>query len=355
MIKSISDKIIRDAKGTPPKMSNVKKNLSGIILSGGIAATAYTVSLFLPAGILGGTLIALIIGMLLNPLVRRYEVYESGINWTSKFFLRAGIITAGITLSFSQVIKAGKYALILMLFTLATSFGVGYICKRVFKINWKLASLLSVSTAICGGTAVATVGPTIRAKNRDIAYAISATFIFDIITVIAFPWIGRLLGLNDTGYGLWIGTAVNDTSSVVAAGYAFSDAAGLLATIVKLTRTLFIVPVVLVFSWVYAKKEMSSKMAAKIDILKIFPWFILGFLAVVGIRSTGFVPNNIVEGTSFLSKFLLSMALAAIGLKTSLKEVTGVGIKPMIAGVIIDTSVVLVSLFAQAKILHFIK
>lgn len=336
-------------------MSHAKKYLSGIILSGVIAAAAYTISLFLPAGILGGTLIALIIGMLLNPLVCRYKVFDSGINWTSKKILRAGIIIAGITLSFPQLIKAGKYALILMVFTLATSFGVGYVCKKIFKINWKLASLLSVSTAICGGTAVATLGPTIRAKNRDIAYAISATFIFDIITVIAFPWIGRLLGLGDTGYGLWIGTAVNDTSSVVAAGYAFSDAAGSLATIVKLTRTLFIVPVVLIFSWIYTKKETPWQTAEKVNIRKIFPWFILGFLAVVSIRSTGFVPDNIVSGMSYLSKFFLSMALAAIGLKTSLKEVADVGIKPMIAGVIIDISVVLVSLFAQAGILHYIK
>ena len=336
-------------------MSHAKKTLSGILLSAAIAATAYIISVFLPAGILGGTLIALLLGMLLNPLVRHYEVFTSGINWTSKKVLRAGIIIAGITLSFPQVLKAGKYALILMLFTLVTSFGVGYVCKKIFKINWKLASLLSVSTAICGGTAVATLGPTIRAKNRDIAYAISATFIFDIITVIAFPWIGRLLGLGDTGYGLWIGTAVNDTSSVVAAGYAFSDAAGLLATIVKLTRTLFIVPVVLVFSWIYARKEEPSQPAAKVSIRKIFPWFILGFLVVVGIRSTGFVPDHVVAGVSFLSKFFLSMALAAIGLNTSLKEVAGVGIKPMIAGVLIDTSVVLVSLLAQAGILHYMK
>ena len=333
-----------------------KKNyLAGIVLSGGIAVTAYTINLILPSGILGETLIALIIGMLLNPLVCRYEVFDSGINWTSKKILRAGIIIAGITLSFPQVIKAGKYALILMVFTLVTSFGVGYVCKNIFKINWKLASLLSVSTAICGGTAVATLGPTIRAKNRDIAYAISATFIFDIITVIAFPWIGRFLSLSDTGYGLWIGTAVNDTSSVVAAGYAFSDAAGSLATIVKLTRTLFIVPIVLIFSWIYTKKETPSQAAEKVNIRKIFPWFILGFLAVVGIRSIGFVPDNIVALMSFLSKFFLTMALAAIGLNTSLREVIGVGIKPMIAGVIIDISVVFVSLFAQAGILHYMK
>ena len=327
----------------------------GIMLSASIAAASYLISLVVPDSILGGTLIALLIGMLLNRVLSSYEVFDKGINWTSKKILRAGIILSGIALSFSQVFQAGKYALILMLFTLTTSFGVGYLCKKIFKMNWKLASLLSVSTAICGGTAVATLGPTIRAKNRDIAYAISATFIFDIITVIAFPWIGRLLGLSDTGYGLWIGTAVNDTSSVVAAGYAFSDAAGSLATIVKLTRTLFIVPIVLVFSWIYAKIETPSQMADKINIGKIFPWFILGFLAVVGIRSMDFLPANAITQVSLLSKFFMSMALASIGLKTSFKEVTSVGIKPMIAGVIIDTSVVFVSLFAQAGILRFIK
>jgi uncharacterized membrane protein YadS len=109
---------------------------------------------------------------------------------------------------------------------------------------------------------------------------------------------------------------------------------------------------VLIFSWIYTKKETPSQATEKVNIGKIFPWFILGFLAVVGIRSTGLVPDNIVDGISFLSKFSLSMALAAIGLNTSLKEVAGVGIKPMIAGVIIDISVVFVALFAQAAILH---
>ncbi|NLL56006.1 MAG: putative sulfate exporter family transporter [Clostridiales bacterium] len=337
-------------------MNNVKRHFLGILLSGAIAAVAYVISLFIPAGILGAALLALIIGMLLNPLVSRTDIFDAGINWTSKIILRLGIILGGITLSFAQVFQAGKYALILMVFTLTTAFGVGILCKKIFKINWKLTSLLSVSTAICGGTAVATLGPTIEAKNRDIAYAISATFIFDIITVIAFPAIGRLIGLDDTGYGLWIGTSVNDTSSVVAAGYAFSDAAGSLATIVKLTRTLFIVPIVLIFSWIYSRRENKQpQLAKKVNVAKIFPWFILGFLAVVGIRSTGIVPDNVVSVISFISKFLLAMALAAIGLKTSLKEVAGVGVKPMIAGVIIDISVVFVSLFAQAGILYFMK
>ena len=331
-----------------------KKQTPGLVLAFGIAVVAYILSEILPSGLLGGTLIALLLGMLLNPFVMRTDKFDSGMNWTSKHVLRSGIILAGITLSFSQVIEAGKYALVLMLFTLVTAFGVGYLCKRIFKINWKLASLLSISTAICGGTAVATLGPTIRAKDRDIAYAISATFIFDMLTVIAFPWIGRWLGLSDTSYGLWIGTAVNDTSSVVAAGYAFSDAAGVLATIVKLTRTLFIVPIVLIFSWIYAKKEVAVDSREKVNIKDIFPWFILGFLAVVALRTVGIIPDTMVSPISSLSKFFLAMALGAIGLKTSLKEVSGVGIKPMVAAVVIDVSVVIIALFAQGLILQYL-
>lgn len=333
-----------------------KKNsyMYGVILAAVTAVASYIIDDALPTDLLGTTVIALLIGMLLNPWIEKQDMFEEGIDWTSKYVLRAGIIIAGVTLSFTQLIQAGKYALILLGFTLVTAFGVGYICKKVFNINWKLASLLSVSTAICGGTAVATVGPTIKAKSRDIAYAISATFIFDILTVIAFPWIGQMLGLSDTGYGLWVGTSVNDTSSVVAAGYAFSDAAGVLATIVKLTRTLFIVPIVLGFSWLYAKKEKTTGEREKVKIKDIFPWFILGFLAVVLFRSIGVIPDQFVSPISWMSKFFLTMALASIGMKTSLKEVSGVGIKPMVAGVIIDNAVVIVALIAQGMILKYL-
>ncbi|MFA7436417.1 MAG: putative sulfate exporter family transporter [Bacilli bacterium] len=339
-------------------MEKIRRILPGILLCIMISIISVLINNILPIDLIGIALIALLIGMLLNPIVSKYELFNQGINWTSKRILRIGIILAGITLSFSEVFKVGKYALILMVFTLTTAFGVGYLCRKTFKVNWKLSSLLSVSTAICGGTAVATLGPVIEAENKDIAYSLSATFIFDLLTVIAFPWIGLMIGLSDTSYGLWVGTAVNDTSSVVAAGYAFSEAAGSLATIVKLTRTLFIVPIVLIFSWIYSrsnKKNDSNAVKQKISIKKIFPWFILGFLGFVAIRSSDLLDINTVDSISYLSKFMLATALAAIGLKTSFREVKGVGIKPMIVGVIIDISVVIVSLFAQGLILYFVK
>lgn len=325
---------------------------TGFLLTLVIGAFSMWMSNLIPGDIIGSSVLALILGMVLHPVLQKMPQTSSGVQFVSTKVLKLGIILMGVTLSFSQVLMVGKYALLLMVFTLTTAFGGGYVMGRLFKVNWKLSSLLSASTAICGGTAVATLGPAIEADDRDIAYAISATFLFDLLTVILFPWIGHMLGLSDTSYGLWVGTAVNDTSSVVAAGYGFSEIAGSFALIVKLTRTLFIVPIVLIFSYIHARSKVQAAQVPgsdkKVNIASIFPWFILLFIVMVAVKSTGLVPENAVTGISFLSKLLMVMALAAIGLKTSVQEVKGVGLKPMVLGVCIDTSVVFVALGAQA-------
>ncbi len=335
-------------------MNTIKKIFPGLLFTLLLGAFSMIISNIIPGDLLGSSVLALLLGMIFNPIIKKFSFLSDGIQFTSKRILKIGIILMGVTLSFSQILTVGKYALGLMCFTLFTAFGGGYILGRLFKVNWKLSSMLSASTAICGGTAVATLGPAIEAEDRDIAYAISATFLFDLLTVIIFPWLGNLMGLTDTSYGLWVGTAVNDTSSVVAAGYGFSEAAGSFAVIVKLTRTLFIVPIVLIFSIIHARKkvklgqEQPTMQMEKPKLINIFPWFILMFIAVVAIKSTGLIPKPAVTSISMLSKLFMVMALGAIGLKTSLNEVKGVGWKPMLLGVLIDTSVVFVALGAQA-------
>ena len=197
---------------------------------------------------------------------------------------------------------------------------------------------------------MAAVGPVIKAKNEDIAYAISSTFIFDILTVVVIPWIGIALGMSNAGYGLWVGTAVNDTSSVVAAGYAFSDFAGNTAVIVKLTRTLFIIPYVLIFSVITERLEAKSEGKngrVSVNLKKIFPYFIILFLVVVALRSTGAIPTTLIPSLSKTSKFCMVMALSAIGLKTSFRDIKNIEFKPMILGFIVDTLVVFVSIGVQ--------
>lgn len=324
--------------------------IPGLLLSACVAIVAMFLSSLIPGDIIGSTVMALLVGMALNPILNRFNQFNDGVNFVAKIILRVGIILMGVNMNFFEVLNVGKYALFVMIFTMGTAFGIGNLIGRIFKMDWKLTNLLSISTAICGGSAVATVGPVIKAKDEDIAYAISATFIFDVLTVVAFPWIGFALGMSDTGFGLWVGTAVNDTSSVVAAGYAFSEVAGNIAVIVKLTRTMFIIPFVLIFSLISERLEAKSEIKegrTPINIKKIFPYFIVLFLIVVALRSIGIIPNIIVPHLSGASKLCMIMALSAIGLKTSYGDIRNIGPKPMILGFIVDTLVVIVSIAVQ--------
>ncbi len=335
-------------------MSLVKKHVSGIILAIIISYIAIFISSYIPKGLISPGVFSLLIGMALNPFLMKFHSLKAGVKFTSKGILKIAIILMGATLSFTQVLQVGKYSLFVMIFTLATAFGGGYYLGKLFKINWKLSSLISAGTGICGGSAIAAIAPTIEAETKDIAYSISATFLFDILMVILFPIAGRYFNMSDLGFGLWAGTAVNDTSSVIAAGYTFSDAAGNFALIVKLTRTLSIVPIVLIFSYINERIKAKNKIKAdemirhqKVDIKKIFPWFIILFLVMVSFRSMGFISDNTSIYISSLSKFFMVMALGAIGLNTNFKEVSKSGFLPMIHGFLISFLVVIVSFLVQ--------
>ena len=178
----------------------------------------------------------------------------------------------------------------------------------------------------------------------------SATFLFDMAMILLFPIMGKIMGLSDMAYGLWAGTAVNDTSSVVAAGYAFSEGAGDFATMVKLTRTLSIIPTVLVFSVINSRIKRKGSLNTeyrKVNLWNLFPWFILGFVGLAAINSFGVIPQNISELAKDISKFLMVAALAAIGLNTSFKDLKRSGINPMIHGFIISALVVIVAIFVE--------
>ncbi len=332
-------------------MGFLNRIVRGVLLSIIVAYVSINISKIVPGNVIGAGVFALLIGMVINPLINHNSNYSEGTNFVSKRILKFAIVLMGATLSFTQVFQVGKYSLFVMMFTLVVAFGGGYYIGKVFGMNWKLSGLISAGTGICGASAIGAIAPTIDAEPKDIAYAISATFLFDIIMVILFPLMGKYFGMSDLGYGLWTGTAVNDTSSVVAAGYAFSDAAGSFAIIVKLTRTLSIVPVVLIFSFINerlnAKKNISKTIHAKIDFRQIFPWFILMFLFVVGLKSLGVIPELWSDKISTLSKFLMIMSLGAIGLKTNFKEVAKSGLLPMFHGFIISSLVVIVAFLVQ--------
>ena len=328
--------------------AQIKSYAPGFALALVIALLAKGIEALLPFDVIGASVIAMFIGMLINGYRKPGKTTAPGVKFTAKKILKFAIILLGASLNVTTILNVGRMSLTVMFFTLLTCFGGGYFIGRALGLDWKLSNLISAGTGICGGSAIAAIAPVIDATDMDIAYGMSATFLFDMVMIVVFPILGRAMGLSDAAFGLWAGTAVNDTSSVVATGYAFSEAAGDFATMVKLTRTLAIIPSVLVFAAIgvhVKKKEAAAEGAAvKVNWKSVFPWFILGFLAMSGLTSLGLIPAALAAALKSVSKFLMVAALAAIGLNTDFKTLCKSGAKPMLHGFIISLLVVLVAI-----------
>ncbi|MBR4941493.1 MAG: putative sulfate exporter family transporter [Clostridia bacterium] len=319
----------------------------GVAICFAVAGLSVLIERLIPGELLGASIIALFLGTIINSFFHPKWI-QPALKFTSKKILKLAIILLGASLSVGTIMSVGKMTFFVMIFTFAMCFGGAYFIRKLFGLNWKLSNLISAGTGICGGSAVAAIAPVIDADDKDVAFALSSTFLFDMVMVALYPIMGRLLGMSDIAYGIWAGTSVNDTASVVASGYAFSEIAGDFATMVKLTRTIAIVPTVLVFAFIGTRmkqKEMKSESnGKKVNIVKIIPWFIGGFLALAILNSVGIIPAAVSGVIKGASKFLMVSALAAIGLGTSIADFRKAGLKPMFYGITIDTLVTLTAL-----------
>ena len=332
-------------------MKTISKKRGLFILGVGICFAVAALSIFLekliPGELLGASIIALFMGTMINCFFHPKWI-QPALKFASKKILKVAIILLGASLSVSTIMSVGKMTFFVMIFTFAMCFGGGYFVRKIFGLNWKLSNLISAGTGICGGSAIAAIAPVIDADDKDVAFAMSSTFLFDMLMIALYPLMGKALGMTDIAYGIWAGTSVNDTASVVASGYAFSEIAGDFATMVKLTRTIAIIPTVLVFAWISTRmKQKELKVAnngKKVNLVKIIPWFIGGFLLLAIINSIGFLPIAVSGFLKQASKFLMVTALAAIGLGTSITDFKKAGLKPMFYGITIDTLVTLTAL-----------
>lgn len=330
-----------------PKTKEHLLFLLGVAICFAVAALSVLLEKLIPGELLGASIIALFMGTIINSFFHPTWI-KPALKFASKKILKAAIILLGASLSVNTILSVGKMTFFVMIFSFAMCFGGGYFIRKLFGLNWKLSNLISAGTGICGGSAVAAIAPVIDADDKDIAFAMSSTFLFDMVMIALYPLMGKALGMSDIAYGIWAGTSVNDTASVVASGYAFSEAAGDFATMVKLTRTIAIIPTVLVFAWIgvrMKKKEMqTSSGGKKVNMMKIIPWFIGGFLLLAIANSIGFIPAAVSGIMKTASKFLMVTALAAIGLSTSITDFKKAGLKPMFYGITIDTLVTLTAL-----------
>ena len=317
------------------------KNLPGALLCLLAAVPAWFLGRWLPVA--GGPVIGIVLGMLIAQFWRIPETFKPGTKETGKRILQTAIVLFGFRMNLAHVANTGGRALLLVAAVAAVALTLAYLLGKPLKTASNEQTLIGIGTAICGGSAIAAAAPVIKADDKQVAAALSVIFLFNVLAVFVFPAAGHLLYMDDTSFGMWAGAAINDTSSVVAAGFAYSDAAGNTATVVKLTRTLLIIPVTLALALRQSKLARDSG-GGRFSLRKIFPWFAAGFLAACVINTTGAIPEQATAFWGEMGRFLIVMAMVGIGLGTNFRELLRHGRKLVLLGFCLSLAVALVSL-----------
>lgn len=344
----------------------LKRNIEGILISLAVAIPAYAVVQLVDGlKVIGAPIIAILAGMIIAVAVKDgLGRFKPGMSFTSKYVLQLAVVLLGFGLNLATVGKVGLSSLPVILSTITTSLLVAYVLYKILKTPAKTSTLIGVGSSICGGSAIAATAPVVKANNEEIAQSIAVIFLFNVIAAIIFPTLGDLLGMSNEGFALFAGTAVNDTSSVTAAASTWDAIHGTGsevldgATIVKLTRTLFIIPIVVILSLIMAKKDTdgtSGDMKGKLK--NAFPKFILFFIlaSVITTIATSVLTGNMLDVAqdtfAFLKKvsaFMIVVAMAAIGLNTDIVKLVKTGGKPILIGFCCWVSITAVSLAVQA-------
>lgn len=291
--------------------------------------------------VVGGPVFAILFGMVLALVFpkNRREQLAAGVTYTSKKVLQYAVILLGFGMNLSQILSKGAQSLPIIVVTISTSLVIAFVLCRVMNVPGKIATLVGVGSSICGGSAIAATAPVIDADDREIAQAISVIFLFNVIAALVFPTLGGMLGLTNEGFGLFAGTAINDTSSVTAAASAWDSmhpGANVLesATVVKLTRTLAIIPITLVLAcWqMHLARKGGGNAKNTFSFKRAFPMFVLFFVLASVITTVFQLPASITAPIKELSKFFIVMAMAAIGFNTDIVELVKKGGKPIALG-----------------------
>ncbi len=306
--------------------------------------------------IIGGPVFAILIGMVLALLVpaEKGEPLQAGAKFTSKKVLQYAVILLGFGLNLAQIAQVGMTSLPIIVSTIATSLAVSYVLCRALNIPGKISTLVGVGSSICGGSAIAATAPVIEAEDEEVAQAISVIFLFNVIAALVFPTLGGMLGLTNEGFGLFAGTAVNDTSSVTAAAAAWDGmhpGANTLdaATIVKLTRTLAIIPITLglAFWQLRQARRAGGEARSTFSLRRAFPTFIVFFVLASVVTTVFSLPTAVTAPIKELSKFFIVMAMAAIGFNTNIVKLVRTGGKPILMGLCCWVGIACVSLGMQ--------
>ena len=335
-------------------MKSFSKNFYGILLCLLIATPAWILGNTLP--LIGAPVFAIFIGMIVNIFYKDRSKTGDGIKFTSKYILQFAVVLLGFGLNLSQVLMVGTTSLPIILSTITTSLLCAWLLQKKFNLDSNTTILVGVGASICGGAAIAAPSPVMKADEEEIAKAISVVFLFNILAAMIFPTLGELIGLSDNGFSIFAGTAVNDTSSVTATATTWDNIHNSHtlegATIVKLTRTLAIIPITLGLSFyqIYKQKKQGAYSAEKVSIKNVFPMFIL-FFVLASILTTILTKNgintDIFHYFKIISKFCIVMAMSAIGLNTDIMKLLKTGGQAIFLGGTCWVAITVVDLLMQ--------
>lgn len=355
------------------KLIAFKKNIIGIVVCLAIAVPAWFIGNLFP--VIGGPVIAIVIGMIISLFWNDKKGAANGIKFTSKVILQSAVVLLGFGLNLNVILKTGLQSLPVIVSTISTSLILSFVFHKIMRIPSNISTLVGVGSSICGGSAVAATAPVIEADDDEVAQAISVIFFFNLIAAIFFPLLGNQLGFSHTSgdaFGLFAGTAINDTSSVTSAASTWDAMFNLgtktldKAVTVKLTRTLAIIPITLVLAIITSYKKnkelattdsamnnsdvTSRKSTGNFSFKRAFPMFLLYFI-LASIFTTVAInmgaPTNIFNPLKDLSKFFIIMAMAAVGLNSNIIKLIKTGGKPILLGGICWIGITIVSLFVQ--------
>ena len=339
-------------------MDFIKKNGSGILVCLAIAIPSWLLGKMFP--VIGGAVIAIIAGMIVTMFWDNKGKAEPGIKWTSRVILQTAVVLLGFGMNLGVIFQTGKQSLPIIICTITTSLIIAWILQKALKVPANTSILVGVGSSICGGSAIAAAAPVIGADDDEIAQSIAVIFFFNVLAAIFFPILGKAIGfdtVNGEPFGIFAGTAINDTSSVTAAASTWDSMWNLgsetlnKAVTVKLTRTLAIIPITLGSSLIQAKKSTKEgKQTTKFSLKRAFPMFILYFV-IAAIITTVCVHMGVDAGVfqpiKELSKFMIIMAMAAIGLNSNVIQLIKTGGKPIIVGASCWCGITVVSLIMQ--------
>lgn len=339
-------------------MNFVKKNWSGILLCLVIAIPSWFLGKIFP--VVGGAVIAIIAGMIVTMFWNDKGKAEAGIKWTSKIILQTAVVLLGFGMNLGVIFQTGKQSLPIIICTITTSLIIAWIMRKALKVPANTSILVGVGSSICGGSAIAATAPVIDADDDEIAQSIAVIFFFNVIAAIFFPVLGKAIGfdtIHGDAFGIFAGTAINDTSSVTAAASTWDSMWNLgsktlnKAVTVKLTRTLAIIPITLGLSLIMAKKSAKEDVkTTKFSLKRAFPMFILYFVIAAIITTLCIhmgVSAEVFQPIKELSKFMIIMAMAAIGLNSNVIQLVKTGGKPIVVGASCWCGITIVSLIMQ--------